>query len=309
MSASPAQLEAIWHDVECGAYARRPARLGGARLRGGRAGARARRRHRAASRCTSPPPGSRSSRSTASRRCSTSSRERAGARGLDVETVAGRRASGSSSTGRLAFARDPRADAARPPARRARPARAALLAGRRGASAPRRRVRRRHPRRRCRSRSPSQPDLPLLPDVRELDGWVYSSQPLGIRGGRGRDRGPPAAPDRLPRRRAHRRAPRRSASTSSTADGFEARGRGRRARARSSGSRSPPPTTTSARRSASWRPADGTAAARALSRADEHLRRPRQHPLPAAPLRVARDRLLATPAPGPAEGFDPAPTT
>ncbi len=40
--------------------------------------------------------------------------------------------------------------------------------------------------------------------------------------------------------------------------------------------------------------------------ADEHLRRPRQHPLPAAPLRVARDRLLATPASGPGEGFDPA---
>jgi SAM-dependent methyltransferase len=26
----------------------------------------------------------------------------------------------------------------------------------------------------------SQPDLPVLPDVREIDGWVYSSQPLGI---------------------------------------------------------------------------------------------------------------------------------
>ena len=34
------------------------------------------------------------------------------------------------------------------------------------------------------------------------------------------------------------------------------------------------------------------AAARPLPRADEHLRRPRQHHLPAAPLRVARDRLL-----------------
>ena len=26
----------------------------------------------------------------------------------------------------------------------------------------------------------SHPDLPLLPDVREADGWVYSSQPLGV---------------------------------------------------------------------------------------------------------------------------------
>ena len=26
----------------------------------------------------------------------------------------------------------------------------------------------------------AQPDQPLLPDVRELDGWIYSSQPLGV---------------------------------------------------------------------------------------------------------------------------------
>ena len=41
------------------------------------------------------------------------------------------------------------------------------------------------------------------------------------------------------------------------------------------------------------RPADGAAPADALPRADEHLRRPRQHPLPAPALRVARDRVRA----------------
>ena len=45
--------------------------------------------------------------------------------------------------------------------------------------------------------------------------------------------------------------------------------------------------------------------ARPLPGADEHLRRPRQHPLPAAALRVARDRLRATPPPGRARRFDP----
>ena len=39
---------------------------------------------------------------------------------------------------------------------------------------------------------------------------------------------------------------------------------------------------------------------RALPGADEHLRRPGQHPVPAAPLRVARDRVLPTRPPGPA---------
>ena len=42
-----------------------------------------------------------------------------------------------------------------------------------------------------------------------------------------------------------------------------------------------------------------------LSRADEHLRRPRQHPLPAAALRVARASASPTPAPGPGEAVRP----
>ncbi len=48
------------------------------------------------------------------------------------------------------------------------------------------------------------------------------------------------------------------------------------------------------------------ARAGALSRADEHLRGPRQHHLPAAPLRVARDRLLLRRL-GPRRGLRPRP--
>ena len=73
----------------------------------------------------------------------------------------------------------------------------------------------------------------------------------------------------------------------------DARGRGARGRAAARGPPRDPrrPTTTSARPSSSWRRPDGAARPRPLPRADEHLRRPRQHPLPAAALRVARDRL------------------
>ena len=55
------------------------------------------------------------------------------------------------------------------------------------------------------------------------------------------------------------------------------------------------PISTSARRSSSSarrRSEDGAPGPRALSGADEHLRRPRQHHLPAAALRVARHRFL-----------------
>ena len=50
-------------------------------------------------------------------------------------------------------------------------------------------------------------------------------------------------------------------------------------------------------------------AARPLSGADEHLRRPRQHPLPAAALRVARDRLHLRRRRARRAASTPAPTT
>ena len=40
---------------------------------------------------------------------------------------------------------------------------------------------------------------PLLPDVREVDGWVYSSLPLEAVVGAGAHRRPPPAPDGSPR--------------------------------------------------------------------------------------------------------------
>ena len=55
--------------------------------------------------------------------------------------------------------------------------------------------------------------------------------------------------------------------------------------------------------------ADGAAPARPLSGPDEHLRRPRQHRLPAAALRVARDRVLLRGRRARASGSTPAPTT
>ena len=73
-----------------------------------------------------------------------------------------------------------------------------------------------------------------------------------------------------------------------------ARGRGRDAGPAAGGPArgAAPRTATSAPPSCSWSGPDGAPRRRALPRADEHLRRPRQHPVPAAALRVARDRLL-----------------
>ena len=60
-----------------------------------------------------------------------------------------------------------------------------------------------------------------LPDVREIDGWVYSSLPVEVADVRGGHRDPPAAPGCLPRRRAATSAPSRSASTRSDAGELE----------------------------------------------------------------------------------------
>ena len=102
-----------------------------------------------------------------------------------------------------------------------------------------------------------------------------------------------AAPGGLPRRRAERggahRPPRRSGRR-------RARGRGAPRRAsRPAGRLEIRPADGYVgldRRRSSGGPMMELRAARALPRADEHLRRPRQHPVPAAALRVARDRLL-----------------
>ena len=89
--------------------------------------------------------------------------------------------------------------------------------------------------------------------------------------------------------------------------------RPRRARpgsSRPAAARSRRPTSTSAPPSScSEGAADGAARPRPLPRADEHLRRPRQHRLPAAALRVARASASPTPAPGPATRSTPPPTT
>ena len=107
---------------------------------------------------------------------------------------------------------------------------------------------------------------PPLPDVREVDGWVYSSLPIEAASHRGGDRRPPPAPDRLARGRAERGAERGPPSSTSRPSGS----RPRRAEAglavAGRASRSPPPTTTSAPPSSSWRHADGAARARPLSR-------------------------------------------
>ena len=102
---------------------------------------------------------------------------------------------------------------------------------------------------------------------------------------------PPPAPDRLPRRRAERGAGRDPAASCWTPRRSSARRSGR------AGAGRPPRDPAHRRpRRLDRRPArEGglmeLRAPRPLPRADEHLRRPRQHPLPAAALRVARDRL------------------
>ena len=132
---------------------------------------------------------------------------------------------------------------------------------------------------------------PPLPDVRQIEGWIYSSLPLEPVARPGLDPAAPPAPDGRPRRQHERGAERDRARDALRRD---ARGRGleRRPAAAPGAARSPRPKPTSAPpSSSSRRRPDGASLPRPLPRADEHLRRPRQHPLPAAALRVARDRL------------------
>ena len=138
---------------------------------------------------------------------------------------------------------------------------------------------------------PEEGETPLLPDVREVDGWVYSSLPLEAVVG----------PEHIVVHRLRQKVSPAGELTDEpdsvtictlTADELEAEA----AEVGLVADRTPlhrrRPTTTSARpSSSSARRSDGAPRPRALPRPDEHLRRPRQHPLPAAALRVARDRL------------------
>ena len=151
----------------------------------------------------------------------------------------------------------------------------------------------------------------ILPDMRELDGWVYSSEPLWVQVGDDGAHRPPPARAGLPRRPAGaHRARRRPAPGQPRAP--RARGRGGRACAARAGARSAPARTRPTPRSSCWRcrrERPGTSPARSLSRADEHLRGPGQHPLPPAPLRVARHRLRVCGRRAPATASTPPRTT
>ena len=211
-------------------------------------------------------------------------------RGLAVET---RRApTFATSTLDRRLRADHRADAARSTCSAARRARRDAA---RVSPPPRARRPRSPPR--CSPRSAAERrarPAPPLPDVREVDGWVYSSLPLEVRRRRRRLEIRRLRQLVSPAGELERGARRRSASTTLDARPARARGRARPgcvAVERIDDRR--PPTTTSARSIVVLEAcADGAAPARALPRADEHLRRPRQHHLPAAALRVARDRLL-----------------
>ena len=187
--------EAIWHDVECGAYARRPGALGRAR------------RPRPAARCSSSAPGPGGSRCDLAARghrvvaldsdpelCSTSSPSARRPPGLEVETVCAD--ARELELGR-ALRRDPRADAARPPARRRRRARRACSRRRAATSRPAG-VRRRAARRRRRGR-PREAGRRCSPT--SASATAGSTRACRSRSSRRRrrDRGPAPAPDRLAR--------------------------------------------------------------------------------------------------------------
>ena len=266
----------IWHDVENGSLRRGPAALAGARDRGGGpildlgAGT-----GRVALDLAAP--GTRSRRSTRTPCSSTSSAARASA----ASRVACRRAD-ARSIGSRSFAlviapmqllqiMGGRAAAGSPASERARAARpdglfaAAISDPRRGRSGGRPSAAARRPSatagstRACR--------------------WT-SSEPGGVPwSGCARPSPPPASSSR---RTSHRGA--------RLAERGPARARGGEAGLRPVAQREvPEPATTSA----AWWSYAGAEGLLALSRADEHLRRPRQHRGPARALRVARHRLRA----------------
>ena len=251
MSATPARAEAIWHDVECGAYAAdlralgraRPPRPAGPVLELG-AGDRARRAAprraqgievvaldrsrelaRRARRRAPRPPGSRS------RRCAPTPA------GCALERELRRRA---------------RADAVRAPARRPAPSARRCWRRRRAHSPP----------------GGTFAAALLAEDARASPGDAgrraaarrARARRLGLlepaargRRRRRRDRGPPAAPDRLARGRADREHRRRSGSTA--LEPRPARGRGGRGRPRAARADRDPPDRRPRRlgRSACWR--------------------------------------------------------
>ena len=66
------------------------------------------------------------------------------------------------------------------------------------------------------ARAPARASTQILPDMRELDGWVYSSEPLWVQVGERRAHRPPPARERLPRRRAWSATSTTRSSTAST---------------------------------------------------------------------------------------------
>ena len=150
----------------------------------------------------------------------------------------------------------------------------------------------RTPRRRC-------------PDVRESDGWVYSSLPLDVRAGARRRRGRPAAPDRVARGRARPRSCHTQLLDSLTPERARGRGRAATACAPSSAARGARDRRDYVGSTVvCWRPVT-LRGLLALPRADEHLRRPRQHRRAARALRVARASASSSPRPALGEPLDP----
>ena len=230
-----AATRSIWHDVECGGYAA-DLRSGRSSRRPRRSGAGARLRDRPGRRRTSPSmahDGDRPRCATPSWSTAVRDGRHAGACGrrrsaptcasfdLDREfalILAPMQMSSCSRPSATASAASQRR--CRPPCARAAVCAAAIVEG----------------------RHPASPDGPARrsPTCASVDGWVYSSLPLGSRvGRRRRSSSTGAAPDRVPRRRAERGAERAS-------DRLDALGRrrseaeaARRACGRRAASRSP----------------------------------------------------------------------
>ncbi len=290
-------MKTIWHDVECGGLRGRPAALGGAGRRGRRSGPRPRLRHRPRRAAPGRPraPGAGAGQRRGADRRPRRTQPRAGGRG------GGRRRHGTSRLG-VEFGLAPGADAD-----------PAALRRRRGADRMPRLQRAAHLRVGGPRRGAIVDELPIadaasapLPDAREVGGWVYSSLPLET----------VVDGDAIVVRRL-RQAVSPDGELSEEVDEVRLQVAGRR-HARVRGATGRPPSGRAPRdpghrrpRRLDRRPAskarrpDGAARPRPLSRADEHLRRPRQHRLPAAALRVARDRLLLRGGRAAAEPIDP----
>ena len=145
-----------------------------------------------------------------------------------------------------------------------------------------------------------------LPDVRELDGWIYSSLPLNVRRANGaisieRLR-QVVAPGALTEEVDITELDPLRPASSRTRPATPGSKRGLAGTCR-------PPTGTSARPCACWRLRDGAAVAGPVSGPDEHLRRPREHDLPRAGAANGAGSGSPTPPRDPASASTPARTT